>query len=99
MSRGWWRRRLQSFSLVVPPGRQSKPKAEQKRHPSLRREDVTQLAKGDFFVSKLIVFSIAFCEKNNKVTACQDDDARLLVMTGKERGQSGAAACRARVVK
>jgi hypothetical protein len=36
------------------------------RDPALRSEDVTKLAKGDFFVSKLIIFSAAFCGKTKK---------------------------------
>jgi hypothetical protein len=36
------------------------------RDPSLRSEDVTRLPKGDLFVSELIAFSVAFCEKTKK---------------------------------
>jgi hypothetical protein len=35
--------------------------------PWLRSEDVAKLASGDFFVSKLIVFSTAFCAKKEKI--------------------------------
>jgi hypothetical protein len=35
------------------------------------REAVTKLQKGDFFASKLIVFSVTFGRKNKKVTASE----------------------------
>jgi hypothetical protein len=36
---------------------------EKKADPSLRSEDVIKLPKGDFFVPKLLVFSITFGRK------------------------------------
>jgi hypothetical protein len=54
---------------------------ESQSDPSLRREHVTMFAKGDLFVSKLIVFRIACLRKHKKVTASRDGERR------KEHGQ------------
>jgi hypothetical protein len=59
---------------------------------SLRSENVTLLRHGDFFVSKLIVLSAAFCEKTKKSQTLRTSSERLEETASVSRRTGGAGA-------
>jgi hypothetical protein len=61
------------LAWLIAPGVYRRAGEKDTRDPSPCAKAAIKLAKADFFVSKLFVFSIAFCGKTKKVAASQDD--------------------------